>query len=142
MTVNLVKDLGLHVVWTAGSNIPGYLPEGDIAVFALQVHAREYIAAEISDHADNMADWEDGDESFADSAMGMSGLIKGDPEQDFRDEFSVQIETGLALPTAYWVKRSTLAEVYGERLADAVAAGYVWDCTDDVIRDMEENTLS
>lgn len=125
MTVSLIKISPATVVYTVGANIPGYLPESDVAVFADVESARIYLADELDQLADYLADVEsdgDGDdtESLSASVAGSVGYVKSDPDRDIawsiqrHGGWTTYEETGRSLPTAYWIHASTLGEAFGD----------------------------
>jgi hypothetical protein len=122
------------IVWTSGSNVTGYLPESDVQAFATADQARANTADEIDRLADYLCEGEQitaaddyateeefntADDRPSISASALAGLVKTDPDQDYRGEFTVYVDTGRSLDTAYWVHQSTVGEVFGEEWADS-----------------------
>lgn len=105
-------------IWIAGHNDPGYSPDPDsVVAFATQDAARSYVADEIERLADGLdadAYTIDEPDELADSARADAENVRGNADQDFSDEFSIQVEDGRSLPTVFWVQRSTLGERYAE----------------------------
>lgn len=77
----------MPTVWTAGHNMPGYLPEGDVVAFETRLEALKYTVEELRRVAD-MA-WE-GDfdaeyEAAADALDGRDADTDGDWYDTFED---------------------------------------------------------
>ena len=122
------------VVWTAGSNVTGYMPESDVSVHATADDARAYAADEIDRLADYLyegeqataaddyateAEFDADDDRPSVFASALADLVRGDPDQDYRGEFTVYVDTGRSLDTAYWVHQSTVSDAFGEDWADS-----------------------
>lgn len=124
MTVSLVK-----VYFTAGWNMPGYLPDSDTAgpLFATLDEVREYLADELDRAADEMfdrelenarldyeteaeysADYESAHEDSV-SISGSAEIVRRDPDGDvswsaMRGEWATNEPDGYV----YWVARAEL----------------------------------
>lgn len=126
MSVSLVKISPATIVYTVGSNVPGYSPESDVAAFATIDDARSYLADEIDQLADYLADVEsdtaaeDGEDfELSNYALALVELVKSDRDGDITANvnaggWTTYIETGRSLPTAYWIHASTLGEAFGD----------------------------
>jgi hypothetical protein len=108
-------------IWVAGHNDVGYSPDPDsVVAFATQEAARGHVADEIERLADGLdaVAWDtDEPDELADGAHADAENVRGNADQDYGDEFSVQVEDGRSLPTSFWVQRSTLGERYGDLAA-------------------------
>lgn len=111
----MTHDYSAVPVWTTGSNIAGYLPESDIAVFRDQESAREYCADEVDRLADFIADTADDAETIGLwRAIGVyADDIRANRADEYSEEFSVAIDDGRSLPTVYWVNESMIRDVFG-----------------------------
>jgi len=126
MTVTLVKVTPGTIVYTVGSNVPGYLPESDVAVFASIESARIYLADELDQLADYLADVESDDtdtdpdeSSMSDYVSAMVEIVKHDTDGNVTawitsGGWTTYIETGRSLPTAYWINAVTIADAFGD----------------------------
>lgn len=114
-----------QAIWVAGHNDLGYSPDPDnVTAFATQAAARDYIADEIERLADGLdaVAWDtDEPDELADSAHADAENVRHNADQDYGDEFSVHVEDGRALPTSFWVQRSTLGERYDLNQDDRMA---------------------
>lgn len=75
------------IIWTAGHNMPGYLPEGDVVGFSTRLEALAYTVEELRRVAD-MAELEDevaDYEEAADALEGRDADTDGDWYETFED---------------------------------------------------------
>jgi len=82
----------MPTIWTAGHNMPGYLPEGDIALFETRLEALQYTVEELRRAADQLSDlnlvpegWAADYEQAADSLEGRDADTDGDWYETFED---------------------------------------------------------
>jgi len=80
----------MPTIWTAGHNMPGYLPEGEVVAFETRLEALKYTADELRRVADQVYDTQDdeGDwaAEYADAADALDGR-DADTDGDWYDTF-------------------------------------------------------
>jgi hypothetical protein len=107
-----------QTIWVAGYNDVGYSPDPEnVAVFATQAAARDYIADEIERVADGLdaVAWEtDEPDELADGAHADAENVRHNADHDFEDDFYIHVEDGRSLPTSFWVQASTLGQTFGD----------------------------
>lgn len=67
------------IVWTAGHNMPGYLPEGDVVAFRTRLDALEYTCEELIRAADQL---DEEDETFEEYENAVRSLREHDADVD------------------------------------------------------------
>lgn len=88
--------LGDIEIWSAGFNMPGYMPESEPARFGNSDDAREYIADEMTNYADSLADSSD----EADEAKSQALTEAADTVRDGAGEYGQTVGQ-----YHYWVSK-------------------------------------
>lgn len=84
-------------VWTAGHNIPGYLPESDPVAFETRAEAVSYTVSELEDRADFCAE---GDDDAWAQEYGEAAILLESHDADVDGDWYDTFEDGRI---AYWI---------------------------------------
>lgn len=124
MSVSLVKRPRVTAashVFTAGSNMAGYLPESDPAVFATLGDAVAYLATELEESADYLYGCDDPDMvELAASVAASAELVKAGADGDITwatrllgGSWATFEDLGNGIDTVFWVARTELGVAFG-----------------------------